>query len=138
MSIILDHLGDAILDESSNPITDTLTVAAGSTAWGNIDSPTQDNAFLFAGHWVGTGAIAASEGEDRAELDTGEYLVSEVINTDVGTCTVTQNVGKTGDTVTVKYRTGATEAACVGASWSTYTAPFASSGYVQLWVENPA
>jgi len=41
----------------------------------------------------------------------------------------------TGDNVVLKYRHGATPAACVAAGWNTYTVPFVSLGYVQVRLE---
>ena len=63
-------------------------------------------------------------------------MESEVVDTGSQNIQLLQNQYATGDDVTIKYRTGATAAACQAASWSIYTAPFASSGYVQVRLEN--
>ncbi len=63
-------------------------------------------------------------------------MVSEVVFTDVLTTELLQNHYAAGDAVTLKYRHGADEAACLAASWNTYTAPFSSLGYVQVRLES--
>ena len=69
-------------------------------------------------------------------LDSNEYMESEVIDTGSFTIELDQNFYDTGDDGVLKYRIGATVEACEAASWNAYTVPFASSGFVQVRVEN--
>ena len=63
-------------------------------------------------------------------------MESEVIVTGTITVELLQNNYAAGDTVLLRYRTGASEAACLAASWSNYTVPFGSLGYVQVRLES--
>jgi len=63
-------------------------------------------------------------------------MESEIVDTDVLLVTLFQNLyDPTGDDAVMKYRHGATPAACVAAAWNTYTVPFISLGYVQIRLE---
>ena len=87
----------------------------------------------FAGHWYGTGAINGAGDAEVIELNAGEYMISEVVDTGTTTVTLAQNVYDiTGDDVDLDYRHGATEVACLSASWNDYAAPFVSLGFVQI------
>jgi len=86
----------------------------------------------FADHWNGTGAIGNAGDTERLELDAGEYMISEVIDTGASTMELDQNHYAAGDNVTMEYRHGATEIACLSAAWVAYTVPWASLGYVQV------
>jgi len=64
-------------------------------------------------------------------------MISEVIAlTCGGNVEILQNTYAAGDTITIKYRTGVTEGACLDADWSVYSAPFVSLGYIQVRVES--
>jgi len=64
-------------------------------------------------------------------------MISEVIAlTCGGNVEILQNTYAAGDTITIKYRTGATEGACLDADWLAYTDPFVSVGYIQVRVES--
>ena len=108
----------------------------GSVCWGHVSGVTEDNVRTFAGNWTGTGEVDSSGDDESLALDDGEYMESEVVYTGSETCQILQNeYDAEGDTATLKYRTGATASACQAAEWSAYSAPFASSGYVQIRVE---
>jgi len=62
-------------------------------------------------------------------------MISETVYTGAFTIELSINVYAAGDTVTIKYRTGADQAACESAEWSTYSTPFDSLGYVQARVD---
>lgn len=114
----------------------TLTIQ-GSTCWGHSTGVTQDNVRTFATNWTGTGHVESSGDEERLGIHTGEYMESEVVQvTPYYVVTLSQNQYSSGDSATIKYRTGATIEACQAASWSTYSAPFQSLGYVQVRAEN--
>ena len=59
-------------------------------------------------------------------------MISEVVDTDITTVTIELNKYAAGDAVTVEYRHGATEIACLSAGWNAYVAPFVSLGFVQI------
>jgi hypothetical protein len=61
---------------------------------------------------------------------------SEVVNTGAVAIKLLQNVYAAGDTVALKYRHGASQAACEAAGWLTYTEPFTSLGFVQVRMES--
>jgi hypothetical protein len=61
---------------------------------------------------------------------------SDVVETGAVTVSLFQNLyDGTGDDVVLRYRHGATPAACLSASWNDYTVPFTSLGYVQARLE---
>jgi hypothetical protein len=95
-----------------------------------------ETARTFSGHWYGTGEIDGAGDAERVGLGSGKYMVSEVIDTDVSFVTIEQNVyDEDGDDVTIKYRHGATEVACLNATWNAYVDTFSSLGYVQIRLE---
>jgi len=96
----------------------------------------ETNIRTYADHWAGTGAISGTGDSEQICLDAGQSMVSEIVYTGITTVTLLQNNYAAGDTVLLQYRHGATEAACVAASWNTYSAPFASLGYVQIRIES--
>lgn len=89
-------------------------------------------------NWTGTGTIESAGDDERLVLNTGEYMNGEVVITGVSKVQLLQNVYKSASTVTLKYRHGATEVACLAADWNTYTGIFTSLGYVQVRVEATA
>jgi hypothetical protein len=62
-------------------------------------------------------------------------MVGNVVNTGAETVELLQNLYAAGDTVVIKYRTGATVELCEAEAWIAYTVPFVSSGYVQVRIE---
>jgi hypothetical protein len=62
-------------------------------------------------------------------------MESEIVYTGEIYVELLQNNYDSGDILMVKYRHGATEAACLLASWDVYSNPFVSSGYVQIRIE---
>lgn len=93
----------------------------------------------YTGNWTGTGSISGNGDAEVLCLDPGEYMESEVVYTDTNTVELLQNnYDPTGDDAVIKYRHGATEAACLSASWNNYVAPFVSLGYVQIRHEYPS
>ena len=91
----------------------------------------------FAGDWTGTGTINDNGDAENIALDAGELMDSPVVFTDEGTVTAYQNkYDPSGDDVTLRYRHGVDEDACLIAGWNDYTVPFVSLGYVQLRVES--
>lgn len=62
-------------------------------------------------------------------------MESEVVNTGSYIVNLYQNQYLYGDTIVLKYRTAATEGACLAAEWVVYTGFFISLGYTQVRVE---
>lgn len=93
------------------------------------------NTRTFADHWTGTGTIENTGDNERLALDSGEYMISEVVNFGTFTLELLQNEYLSGDNVTLKYRHGATENDCINASWQDYIGLFDCLGYVQIRVE---
>lgn len=108
----------------------------GDTCWGHHTGVTEDNARNFINTWMGTGLIENTGDTERISLASGQYMESEVVYTGAVQVNLSQNVYSAGDTAVLKYRHGASEAACLAASWNTYSSEFISDGYVQVRVEN--
>lgn len=66
---------------------------------------------------------------------SGNYMESEIVETEIVTVTLLQNTYRSGDTIILRYRHGATPEDCAVAGWNTYTVPFESLGFVQIRVE---
>lgn len=104
--------------------------------WGHVTGVLEDNVRTFAGNWSGTGVASGSGDGEVIEFDAaGQYMESEIVNTGVNMIQILQNAYGSGDTGTMKYRTGTTQSECESAGWSNYSAPFLSDGYVQLRIE---
>jgi hypothetical protein len=100
--------------------------------WGHVTGVTEPTIETFAGNWTGTGTISGSGDAEKVTLASGEVETSNVVHTGARSVLVKQNFYVAGDTVLLEYRDGATEAACLAASWNTYSAPFTSAGFVQV------
>jgi hypothetical protein len=94
----------------------------------------EDNALPFQGHWTGTGAVQDSNDAENLALGAGEQMTSDIVDTGAVTVSLTLNVYAAGDSATVQYKTANTSGGIPGASWTNYTAPFASLGFVQVKV----
>ena len=103
--------------------------------WGHVTGVLEENTRTFTDNWTGTGTIENAGDAERLALDAGEYMISETVNTGTFTIQLLQNEYAAGDTVTLKYRTGADQAACEAADWTEYAAPFDSLGFVQVRVD---
>ena len=107
----------------------------GSVTWGHDTGVVEDNVRDFAVNWTGTGAISGAADAEKLELETGEYMESELVETGVRNVQLLQNNYQAADTVTLKYRTGATDVDTLAAAWQVYAGIFISAGYVQIRVE---
>jgi hypothetical protein len=113
------------------------TLTTGSTCWGHDTGVTEINIRDFAGNWTGPGSITGSGDSEQMSIGTGEEMVSETVNTGAVTVRLLQNqYAGGGDTIILYYRTGASQSACESASWTLYSAPFSSLGYVQVKASN--
>lgn len=121
---------------SSSASPSAEAVIFGTVSWGHVDGVLEDNVRTFADHWTGTGAIGGSGNTETICVEAGEFMESEVIYTGPVSVELLQNVYAAGDTVLIKYRHGATQAACEAAGWTTYSHPFVSLGFVQVRVES--
>ena len=110
------------------------TAAVGDTVWGHITGVTQ-NPRTFVNNWAGNGIIVGSGDAEKTCISAQENMVSEVVDTNTGTVTLSQNIyDGTGDDVTLEYRHSGTVAGCQAASFVPYSAPFTSLGYVQIQI----
>ena len=108
---------------------------AGSICWGHVTGVTQDNVHTFTGNWTGTGSAGGAEDLETMCVTSPQYMESEVVYTDTFVVRISQNTYRSGDTVKIQYRHGATEADCLSASWNDYVSQFISLGYIQLRME---
>lgn len=109
------------------------SVIVGLTCWGHSTGVTQDNV-LNLSTWTGTGTVSGTGDAEKLSLWPGQYMESPAVQIS-GTVTLDQNAYGSGSDVTLKYRTAATEGGLAGESWSTYSAPITSSGYIQVRLE---
>jgi hypothetical protein len=107
-----------------------------SVTWGQQTGVAENRALPFAGHWTGTGTITGTGDGEQLELAHATAQTSDVVWTGSQTIELLYNHYGSGDSVLLEWRTGNTPAACAAASWTTYTVPFASSGFVQLRVSS--
>lgn len=119
----------------STRVAVTVGVIVGDTTWGHDTGVTETNIRDFSGNWTGTGSILGTGDSERLELNAGEYMVSEIVNTGAYTVTLFQNhYDGTGDNVTLEYRHADSEGDISSASYNTYSGSFTSLGYVQIRV----
>ena len=111
-------------------------VIVGTVCFGHIAGAEETNTKTFTGNGSGTATISGSGDSEKLAFQSGQYWNFTTVNTN-GERTVTITIGKytAADTVTIKYRTGATQVACEAASFSTYSAPVASLGFIQARLE---
>jgi hypothetical protein len=104
--------------------------------WGHDTGVLETNVRDFNGNWTGTGTIENPGADDteRLALESGENMVSEVVNTGNVSVLIDYNVYAVGDDINLDYRHGATVVACEGAGWNDYTVPFTSLGFLQVRV----
>jgi len=108
-------------------------MTTGSTAWGHSTGVGETNTRTFTGNWTGTGTISGSGDAEVINLNTGEYMQSEIVNMGADTVALKQNFYNTaGDDATLYYRTAASEEAITSETWVLYTGNFTSLGYVQV------
>lgn len=122
--------------ESASPSPSAGAVIQGSVCWGHVTGVVETNIRTYSGNWTGTGAISGVGDAEIISLDSGEYMISEVVDTGARHVELDQNhYNPSGDNVTLKYRTGASKAACEAAAWTAYTVPFLSDGFAQVRIE---
>lgn len=138
LNFTTDIDGDAYYDTGGlrSIGADEIGEISGSVCWGHSTGVTQDNTRTFATNWTGTGAASGSGDTEVLTLDSGDNMESEIVNTGATTWTIALNQYDTGDNVTIKYKTAATSAGIAGASWTTYSGAFESSGYVKIRLEH--
>ncbi len=102
--------------------------------WGHDTGVSESNVRNFQNNWYGTGTIGNPGVADteRLELEAGEYMISEMVDTGAIKVEILLNVYQSGDAVTVDYRHGATPNACAAASWTSYVGSFDSLGYLEI------
>lgn len=108
----------------------------GTAAWGHVTGVLEDHVRTFASNWTGTGTVGSTGDAEVMCMGAGQFMESEVVETGTVSVELSQNVYAAGDTVLLRYRHGATVAACEAAAWTNYTNPFISLGFIQLRVES--
>jgi hypothetical protein len=104
--------------------------------WGHDTGVAEATVRNFQYNWTGTGGLqnAGQDDVESLELSSGEYMISEVVNTGAVDVEILYNVYVAGDDIDLDYRTGANRTACQVAAWNNYVASFLSSGFVQVRV----
>lgn len=115
---------------------ETEALVSGTTSWGHSTGVTESNVLTFNNRWTGTGLIASSGDGENLQLNAGEYMESNIVQTGAQTILLTINQYASGDTPTIKYRTASSPGVLTGTAYSTYSTPFSSSGYVQVRLES--
>ncbi len=110
-------------------------LASRTWCWGH-DTSVDEQATEDLGDGTTTGAISGSGDAEKCTIEKTEYWESptKFIGTGDFTIEVNKYQGETATGFTVKYKTGATEAACDGAGW-TEGSSFTSTGWGKVRVE---
>ena len=137
-------LGDGTITNRSSPVLvvgshyfDSIKIArivmGFPISWGYFSNISEDYSRSFQVTWT-PGTVIVNEGDAEAlGVHAGTNEISSVIHTFGVAVECVQNKYGSGDTFTdVKYRHGATQAACEVASWIDYIGGFTSLGYVQF------
>jgi hypothetical protein len=108
--------------------------AGWTITWGQQTGVVESRAVAFSGHWTGTGVDSGGGDGETLTLAHLQAMTSDIIWTGLQKVELLQNHYGVGDTVLLEWRTGASLAAVAAAGWTTYSAPFNSSGFVQARV----
>ena len=105
--------------------------------WGHhttVDEQYDEN---FTNHWTG-GTIGGAADNDNETITLQNGESSESDDWALGVCTAVIEIDKyqagSGSTPTIEYKTAATKAGLVGASWNIYGGAFSSLGWVKIKV----
>jgi hypothetical protein len=112
------------------------SLAETEVVWGHDTDVLESFVRNFSGNWTGTGAVGnpGTADTERLELESGQYMISELVHSGAILVRIEYNVYASGDTINLDYRHGATPAACEAADWNDYTGSFDSLGYLQVRV----
>lgn len=107
----------------------------GTSCWGQTSGVIETNTRSFSGYWTGTATIVGAGDAEYISMINGQYLESEVIKVNSRVMAILSNVYASGNTPIIKYRTAALPSLIEAESWSTYSAPFVASDYMQIRIE---
>jgi hypothetical protein len=111
-------------------------VIEGTVCWGHQTGVTENNTREFAYNWSGSGTWQGTGDDEVLKLAPTQYMESEAVWIDIGQMVgIRQNKYITGDSGILKYRTNLDYMTLIGMSWTDYTVPFVSAGYIQVRVE---
>ena len=113
-----------------------LLETSNTICWGHDTAVTEDTTHDFNLKWTGTGYVAGVGDNEKLYLNTGENMESEAWNIGNRRIKITTDKYQAGAGIfNVKYKDGATEAACEADSWHNYTVPFVCSGWVKIRID---
>ncbi|MHC4757469.1 MAG: hypothetical protein ACYTE8_02325 [Planctomycetota bacterium] len=104
--------------------------------YGHSTSVDEDNIRTFADNTSGTAEATGSGDAEKLRFKTGQNRETEDINTGAIVVQILKDKYDTGfGSITVKYKTAATQAGLTGASWTAYSGGFTSLGWAKVRVE---
>lgn len=133
LGLSLEKMDYVFLGQPFVPNLDDAPIS-GTVCWGHVTGVLETNTRTFAKYWTGSGTIENSGDTERLAMEVGDVMMSGVVSTGTSTIQLLQNNYASGDTLVLKYRHAATILGLAGASWNSYTVPFASLGYVQVQI----
>lgn len=117
---------------NSSSSSSSYSMATSEWVWGHDTGVTEAGVADFS-EGSGTALVGLSGDAEYLCIESGEYFILPAKNTGAVEVEITYDEYDTGlGTGTIEYRTGATGAECEAASWNTYSAHFASLGWVQI------
>ena len=127
----------AIPDDSVAIFKAQAAILIGTVCFGHDTGVVEDNVIDFANQGEGTATPSGSGDSEILTIDDSEYWEFRDINFGTGECTLdtSKYQSPTGLPV-VKYKTAVTQIGLSSESWTVYTVPFTSSGWVKVRVEN--
>jgi len=93
----------------------------------------------FTGVWTGTGDVLGTGDTERMTLYPGQYMVSDIRNVGSGGFQIlVDKYGTLGQgSPLIEYKDGDSAVSCEADSWTVYTGPFTSQGWVKVRVSYP-
>jgi hypothetical protein len=107
----------------------------GTAVFGQETDIAESNSASFS-LWTGTGTVTGSGNSEAIVLADGESMESPTWNIGSGTVRIRSNVyaSGSGDAV-IEYKQGSSSENCDIDSWSLYTEPFSSAGWVKVKIK---
>jgi Tfp pilus assembly protein FimT len=105
--------------------------------YGRTTAVDENNVRTFADNTSGTATATGSGDAEKLRFKVGQNRETEDIDTSgIPVIVIQKDKYDTGfGSITVKYKTAATQAGLTGEGWTTYTVPFSSSGWIKVRVE---
>lgn len=130
----IDHfwsLGDSIILDTYEGGS-LYILSPRSCCFGHTTSVKESTQKPFISTWSGTGVVEGVNDDEKLVIESGQYMESKVIHSELIEISIQQNKYGTGSELPVMYRTGIDYDSCLLADWNEYSNSFTNLGFFQL------